>query len=80
MVNKKLKSAYANKPFLTLLEKGLFRQALAMALFDNDISQQETFLQTYGRLIGKDDLVIEEVKKIFGVYDVLNSVNAVELV
>ncbi len=80
VVNKRLKKRFANKPFLDILEKGLFRQALSMAIFDDNEEQLQKFIHDYGALIGNSALVLSDVKKIFGIHDVPSSVKAVQLV
>lgn len=80
VINKRLKGKYANKPFSILLEKGLFRQALAAAVFDRNEEQMQAVVKEYGRLIKNTSLTIGDVKKIFGIHDVPSTVKAVQLI
>ena len=62
----------------TLLEKGLYKQAFSKALYDGNVMDQETVLSGYNKVCGSRYSSVEELKRLFGVFEVPNRINRIK--
>lgn len=72
--------AYKNLSTLELSEKGLFKEAFCAALYDDNQEEMEQVLAAYNRKSGSNYSSIENLKRLFGVFDVPEKVDKVKII
>jgi len=61
-----------------LLEKGLYKSAFSKALYDENREEQERVLKTYNQVSGSQYSSVEDLKRLFGVYEVPEGISRVK--
>jgi len=65
-------------PIKVLLEKGLYKAAFSRALYEKDIQAQEAVLKEYNRISNSHYKSVEELKRLFGVFQVQEKITRVK--
>ena len=74
IVDKRAKNQYGRLSTMELAEKGLFKSAFCSALFSGDSVEMESFLEHYRAVSGNPDVTADNLKRVFGVFEVPESV------
>jgi hypothetical protein len=74
LVDTHAKRRYGNLSVDELLERGLYKPAFCAAVYDEDEAGMQQVLDTYNRLSGGDYRSVDDLKRLFGVFDVPGSV------
>ena len=69
---------YGRLEVSNLLENGLYKQAFSKALFDGDVNGQETVLASYNEVCGSAYSSVEELKRLFGVFEVPEGIKKIK--
>jgi hypothetical protein len=79
IVDKRAKRQYGKLSTLELAEKGLYKSAFCAALYASqetgDDSEIEAFVDYYRKKSGNDDLSVDNLKRLFGVFGVPDAVD-----
>ncbi|MCF7928485.1 MAG: hypothetical protein K9L68_05895 [Spirochaetales bacterium] len=70
VVNKNAARKFGSLSHEKLIEKGLFKEAFSAALYDGDQEGMEEVLNAYNRYAGSSYTSIEQLKRLFGVFEV----------
>jgi len=65
-------------PVSVLLEKGLFKAAFSRSLYENNVQDQELVLKEYNRMSNSQYKTVEELKRLFGVFQVQEKITKVK--
>jgi len=65
-------------PVKALLEKGLYKAAFSSSLYENNIQDQELVLNEYNRISNSSYRSVEELKRLFGVFQVQEKITKVK--
>ncbi|TFG62446.1 MAG: hypothetical protein E4H36_07965 [Spirochaetales bacterium] len=71
---------YKKATAMELAQKGLYKPALCAALFDGNTGDVPQILQMYNENSGSTYATIEDLKRLFGVYEVPQNINKVMII
>jgi len=80
IVDKNAKKQYGKLSCVELADKGLFKSAFCMALFDEDTAMQEVVLNIYNKMSGERIATLDAMKRLLGVFEVPSHISKVTYV
>lgn len=74
LVDTQAKRRYGKLSVDQLLERGLYKPAFCAAVYDKDQAAMQRVLETYNQLSDGNYQSVDDLKRLFGVFDVPESV------
>ena len=78
IIDGKARKRYAKLTTKELADAGLFKPAFCSALFSGDKSELSLVLETYNRGEGSAYATVDDLKRLFGVYEVRQDITKVK--
>ena len=77
VVDKRAQRRYGKLSTMELAGEGLYRAAFCSAIFSGDESEIDEFVRFFAEKTGMQDLTVDRVKRLFGVYTVPDEIKKI---
>ena len=77
VVDKRAQHRYGKLSTMELAGEGLYRAAFCSAIFSGDESEIDEFVRFFAEKTGMQDLTVDRVKRLFGVYTVPDEIKKI---